>query len=87
MQNLGKNRSYIDIYAEIIRIAKNGAKKTCIMYGANLSFKQINKYLAQLLVCGLLSVSEENPSKVFESTENGLKFLKAYGNLRACLEK
>ena len=47
-------RDQIDILAEIIRVAKNGASKTRIMYKVNLSFAVVNKYLEYMLSSELL---------------------------------
>jgi predicted transcriptional regulator len=56
--SIRKNRSSIDIVANILEIAKDGAKKTRIMYLANLSFDQLKKYLNFLIDKNLL---EYNP--------------------------
>ena len=41
-------RSRLDITLEILKIAANGAKKTQIVYGANLNSTIANKYLVRL---------------------------------------
>jgi predicted transcriptional regulator len=54
------------------------------MYGANLSFRQLKRYLVFLLDNGFLSVKEERHSKVtqlFSITDSGFSFLKAYRRL------
>jgi len=54
------------------------------MYGANLSFRQLERYLKLLVDGGFLSVSEERRSKVtklFVTTDNGVSFLEAYHKL------
>ena len=41
-------RGRFDIVGSILRICKNGAKKTEIVYGANLNFKNAEVYLKWL---------------------------------------
>jgi predicted transcriptional regulator len=70
--------------AGILRVAKSSESKTHIMYGANLSFRQLERYLELLLDRGLLRVSEERRSKatkLFVTTDKGLSFLEAYRRL------
>jgi len=77
-------RSQWDIMANILRLAKSPESKTHIMYGANLSFRQLERYLKLLVDGGFLSVSEERRSKVtklFVTTDNGVSFLEAYRRL------
>ena len=44
-----KRRSEIEIIADILKISKNGARKTEILYQCNLSFTQCNNYLSFLI--------------------------------------
>lgn len=81
-------RSQIDIMANILNEAVEGAKKTHIMYRCNLSYRQLQRYLKLLLGMKLLrAVSEKESSKTlfFETTEKGQNFLLAYGRLKALL--
>ncbi len=43
-----KRRSRTDIAIDILRVAMNGAKKTHILYEANLNFNIAQKYLEML---------------------------------------
>lgn len=71
-----KNRSSVDIIANILEISKSGAKKTRIMYLANLSFDQLKKYLKFLIDKELL---EYNPiNKKYKTTSKGSEFLKMF---------
>lgn len=54
-----KNRYSIEIGASILQVAREGAKKTRIMYNANLSYGQLNRYLQLLTTSGLLAQHEE----------------------------
>jgi len=68
-------RNDLDICAEILQIAKDGAKKTRIVYGANLNFKIVEKYLRRLIENGLLDMMDE---RRFITTRKGAQFLKQY---------
>lgn len=65
----------MDICAEILQIAKDGAKKTRIVYSANLNFKIVEKYLRRLIENGLLDMMDE---RRFITTRKGAQFLKQY---------
>jgi len=45
-------RNDLDICADILKVAKTGAKKTQIVYQANLNFKIVKKYLQRLIATG-----------------------------------
>lgn len=78
-------RSQWDIMASVLRVAKSPESKTHIMYGANLSFRQLERYLKFLVDRGLLRVSEERRSKVtklFVTTDSGVSFLETYRRLQ-----
>jgi predicted transcriptional regulator len=71
---LGKNRDRVSIVAAILEAANSGASKTRIMFGANLSFKLLEKYLGVVLDAGFVRVVGSR----FELTEYGYVFLKRY---------
>ena len=73
-------RSLFEIIAEILQVAKNGAKKTRIMYSSNLSYGMTQKYLTYLLETGLLREGDS-----FHTTVTGLQFLQAYQPLELLL--
>ncbi|MDH5201044.1 MAG: winged helix-turn-helix domain-containing protein [Candidatus Bathyarchaeota archaeon] len=75
----GIRRNDLDICADILRVAKKGAKKTQIVYKANLNFKIVKKYLKRLLENGLLDSSERG--KLFHTTDKGANFLEQYSEL------
>jgi len=70
-----KRRDRLYIMAEILRIAKNGSLKTHLMYGANLSFAQLNDYLSFLISTGLLKTVQEGGRLIYKTTSKGLEFL------------
>ena len=70
-----KNRGSLDIVREILIIALAKVRKTRIMYGANLSFLQLEKYLQALLGNALLSFDGDSG---YSTTELGRKFLQLH---------
>jgi predicted transcriptional regulator len=60
-------RSRLDITLDILKIAVNGAKKTQIVYGANLNSTIANKYLLRLENKDL--IAQENG--IFVITDKG----------------
>ena len=75
-----KHRKRIEIVADVLIAAINGAKKTNIMYAGKLSFKLLNYYLRIVTDCGLLS---QNPTvNSFFTTEKGKTFLKIHDDYK-----
>ena len=79
---VSRRRSNIEIIADMLRVGENGAGKTEIMYSANMSYSQIQKYLRYLLSQGFIGeVKMGNPMVTYQVTESGLKLLKAIDSL------
>ncbi len=79
---MGRKRSDIEISADILRVAMEGARKSHIVYKANLNFKLIRDYLDRLQKSGLIEGPSET-SGVFSTTEKGIEYLdhfKAFKN-------
>ena len=75
-------RSNIEIIAEMLKVGENGAGKTKIMYNANLSYTQIQKYLGYLIGQGFIDkIQVGNPSVTYRVTENGLRLLKSINSV------
>jgi predicted transcriptional regulator len=74
-----KYRSRTDIIAMILQGAMLGATKTRLMYGAYLSYAQIQEYVKFLQEKGLLAY-EEGAQK-YKLTEKGLHFLQLYDQI------
>lgn len=56
----------------MLRIGASGAGKTEIMYSANMSYRQIQKYLKFMIAQGLIDkVEVGNPSVAYQVTEKG----------------
>ncbi len=70
---MGKYRSRLRIIADILVIAGNGAKKTWIMYQANLSYKLLGRYLEEVMNAGLVRFVKGN---LYVLTSKGEEFLK-----------
>jgi predicted transcriptional regulator len=77
------NRTRIEILASILNVADRGTLKTHIMYKANLSHRQLEKYLTFLENEGLLAEfeDEETGTTLYKVTEKGIEFLKEYTQL------
>ncbi len=71
-----KFRSRADIAAEMLEVAKNGEKKTRIMYGSHTSVKQLNTYLDLLIENEMLEYLPEK--RIYRTTEKGILFLDSY---------
>ncbi len=75
---VNRRRSHIEIIADMIKVGENGAGKTEIMYSANMSYSQIQKYLGYLLSHGFIEkLKVGNPSVTYQVTESGMKLLKS----------
>jgi predicted transcriptional regulator len=71
---IGRRRSSIEVIADILRIGE--ASKTEIMYGANMSFFQLQKYMKYLLELALIDkVTIGNPTVTYRVTAKGSKLL------------
>jgi predicted transcriptional regulator len=83
---INQRRSNIEIIAEMLKVGENGAGKTKIMYNANLSYAQIQKYLGFLMGQGFINKMEMgNPSVTYQITESGLRLLESINNLMEML--
>jgi len=71
-----RRRSSIQVIADILRLGEAG--KTEIMYSANMSFFQLQKYLSFLLELRLIDkVTVGNPTVTYRITRKGLRLLKS----------
>jgi len=69
---MSKYRDRLQIIADMLSIVSRGAKKTRIMYQANLSYRLLCRYLSEVLDAGL--VSSENGDH-YVLTGKGKEFL------------
>jgi predicted transcriptional regulator len=72
---MSRKRTNLEIRADILKIAMDGAKKSHIVYKANLNFAIIKDYLKDLSSAGLLS-HPANGSKLYTTTDKGIDFIK-----------
>ena len=71
-----RRRSSVEVIADILRLGQAG--KTEIMYSANMSYFQLQKYLNCLIKLELIDkVVVGNPSVTYRVTEKGLELLKS----------
>jgi len=68
-----KYRRKVEVVADLLSAAREGAKKTHIMYGGKLSFKYLNVYLRLVTKAGLVSLDEHTGR--YSITEKGKVFL------------
>ena len=83
---VNQRRSDIEIIADMLKVGENGAGKTQIMYGANMSNRQIQKYLGYLVGAGYIDkMKMGNPSVTYQVTDSGLKLLQLISNIKVML--
>lgn len=72
---MSKYRDRLQIIASILNIASRRARKTQIMYQANLSYKLLCRYLGHVLSTGLVSFENE---EFYVLTVKGKEFLRRH---------
>ena len=77
-----KRRDSIAIIVDILSVAGEKAKKTQIVYKANLNFRMVGEYLPHLLDKGLI----ENTDGEYKTTEKGEEFLTDYRKMKEMLK-
>ena len=76
-------RSRLEITANILEIAKQGSRKTRIMYLGNLSFDLLQKYLKRLEQLGLVEVKNASGGeRIYNVTTKGQEFLADFYELQ-----
>jgi len=71
-----RRRSSVEVIADILRLGQAG--KTEIMYSANMSYFQLQKYLKYLIKLGLIDkVIANDPNATYRVTQKGLELLKS----------
>ena len=83
---MNHRRSNIQVIADILRLGQAG--KTEIMYSANLSYYQLQKYLDFLTEQGFLGrLNSGNPTATYKTTRKGLTLLKRIDGVLAILSQ
>ena len=72
---MGQYRKRLEIIADILSVVKGGARKTRIMYQANLSYKLLTLYLRFVREAGLVSTKVKG---TYILTQKGHEFLEKY---------
>ena len=70
-----KYRNRLEIIADILAVVKGGAGKTQVMYGANLSYTLLTRYLKNVVNIGLVKMA---PGNTYVLTEKGSDFLREF---------
>jgi predicted transcriptional regulator len=76
-------RGRLEIIADILNATGSGAKKTRIMYLANLSYKLLEKYLGETVKVGLVFFNRD----CYEVTEKGRSFIERYADFSSRYSK
>ncbi|MDQ1279182.1 MAG: hypothetical protein QG670_442 [Thermoproteota archaeon] len=79
MIKMTKKRNYLEISADLLRVAKEGARKSHLVYKANLNFSIIETYLKRLQETGLITVPSDD--HLFKTTLKGEEYLNQYMKL------
>jgi len=73
-------RSNIEVMADILKLGEAG--KTEIMYSANMSYRQLQRYLEFLTQRGFVEIIKVgNPVTTYKVNRRGLRLLKSIDNL------
>jgi predicted transcriptional regulator len=71
-----QRRSNIEIITDILKVGENGVGKIRTMYGANLSYSQIQEYLGFLVGQGFVDKADVgNPAVTYKVTNSGFEVL------------
>ena len=77
---MNNRRSNIEVMADILKLGEAG--KTEIMYSANMSYRQLQRYLEFLTQRGFVEIIKVgNPVTTYKVNRRGLRLLKSIDNL------
>jgi predicted transcriptional regulator len=80
---MAKYRDRLEIIVDILNAAGQGAKKTKIMYAANLSYRLLEKYLHETTKMGFIYHNGGG----YEATDKGRTFLEKYADFSSKYSK
>ena len=82
-----RHRSKVDIVYDILVSAMGGgAKKTHILYKANISSTQVENYFSALLAHNLLErATDIDGNNIFRTTEKGMRFIECCEEIRSLI--
>lgn len=72
---MGKYRDRLQIIADVLSAAAEGAKKVHIMYRANLSYALLSRYLKEVVNSGLIALDSGDR---YGLTRRGREFLERF---------
>lgn len=76
-------RTRIDILANVLHIASEGARKTRLMYDGNLNNSRLQSCLNELLRRDLIQANKGEDGRVlYTTTSKGIEFLTTYKELK-----
>src|SRR5581483_2608789 len=83
-----RHRSKVDIVYDILVSALGtGAKKTHILYKANISSTQVESYFSALLAHNLLEHRHDaDGHNIYQTTETGRKFISCCDEIRSMIK-
>lgn len=76
-----ERRGRVEIMVDILSVARGGARKTEIVYKANLNFARLERYIPFLEERGLMA----NSGSVYKTTKKGEEFLRGYEKMAELL--
>jgi len=85
IERVTERRTKADILFDILRIVQQNqgkTKTTRILYGANLSYSRLKKYLDYLIQNGFLEKTQSDRSTFFLITEKGLDFINQFRKIK-----
>ena len=80
-------RSYLQVVRDILVFCQRPTRKTHIMYGCNLSYEQLQKYLGLLVEAEFLRVTGGDGERMYSLAKSGKEYVRHYGELAPMLEK
>jgi len=78
---MSTRRGKLEIMYDILSLCIRPAAKTHIMYQANLSYSQLQKYLEYLLQTNLLETDNTEEKELYTVTEKGMNLIQNYKKL------
>ena len=79
-------RGRFEIIYEILTLCLRPVQKTYIMYQANLSYAQLQRYLDYLVKVSLLEMKNVNEEDLYVATEKGLDLIEKFKKLTSIIE-
>ncbi len=84
LEGIRGRRSNIEVIADILRLGEAG--KTEIMYSANMSYRQLQRYLSYLTQRGFIDMTKiGNPVTTYKVNDKGKQLLESIENLLGML--